>query len=73
MASQLILDSKISFLIFSKRNNHRNGLKSFFGKYQRTASNKMIYTLHQGSPNFFEGGPDNKETISSRAGQIIQS
>ena len=29
--------------------------------------------LRQGSPNFFEGGPDNKETISSRAGQIIQS
>ena len=29
--------------------------------------------VQQGSPNFFEGGPDNNETISLRAGQIIQS
>ena len=51
-----------------------------FAYYYLPACNKMniaprkraqIVTLRQGSPNFFEGGPDNNETISLRAGQII--
>ena len=33
----------------------------------------QVYCVGQGFPNFVEGGPDNNETISLRAGQIIQS
>ena len=57
-------------------------ITGFFGGFDYILGTEFKYflsfslsrhVLEQGSPNFFEGGPDNKETISSRAGQIIRA
>ena len=64
-------NDNINSLIFVSATTDRKPNNA--GWLRRAIIKIIYYPLSQGSPNFFEGGPDNNETISLRAGQIIQS
>ena len=73
------IDFRTRYDGFAKRYNGIRGVNLDLGKSVKWLSMKWTLKnpngsfLEQGSPNFFEGGPDNNETISLGAGQIIQS